>query len=149
PRRAPPGYAGHSRPSRRESARAISGLGSTASGRSGRLNRALAAAFCSSLGPNGNATMRVAIIYDCLFPWTIGGAERWYRNLAEKLAEAGHKVTYLTLRQWDERDTPRLRGVNVVAVGPRLNLYSGGKRRIWPALRFGLGVFVHLLRHGS
>lgn len=113
------------------------------------MNRALAAAFCSSLGPNGNATMRVAIIYDCLFPWTIGGAERWYRNLAEKLAEAGHKVTYLTLRQWDERDTPRLRGVNVVAVGPRLNLYSGGKRRIWPALRFGLGVFVHLLRHGS
>lgn len=93
--------------------------------------------------------MRVAIIYDCLFPWTIGGAERWYRNLAEKLAEANHEVTYLTLRQWDDHDIPRLPGVNVIAVGPRLELYSDGKRRIWPPVRFGLGVFVHLLRHGG
>ena len=31
--------------------------------------------------------MRVCIVYDCLFPYTVGGAERWYRNLAERLAE--------------------------------------------------------------
>ena len=24
-------------------------------------------------------------MYDCLFPWTVGGAERWYRALAERL----------------------------------------------------------------
>ncbi len=30
--------------------------------------------------------MRICIVYDCLFPWTYGGAERWYRNLAERLA---------------------------------------------------------------
>ena len=45
--------------------------------------------------------MRICIVYDCLFPYTVGGAERWYRNLAERLAAEGHEVTYLTLRQWE------------------------------------------------
>ena len=44
--------------------------------------------------------MRVCVVYDCLFPHTVGGAERWYRNLAERLAADGHDVTYLPLRQW-------------------------------------------------
>ncbi len=39
--------------------------------------------------------------------YTVGGAERWYRNLAERLAEAGHDVTYLTLRQWPPGEEPR------------------------------------------
>ncbi len=40
------------------------------------------------------------LVYDCLFPYTVGGAERWYRDLAERLCADGHEVTYLTLRQW-------------------------------------------------
>ena len=90
------------------------------------------------------------MIYDCLFPYTVGGAERWYRDLAERLAADGHEVTYLTLRQWerDERVNldPRVR---VVSVGPRMGLYTAaGRRRIVPPLVFGLGVLLHLLRHG-
>jgi len=92
--------------------------------------------------------MRICILYDCLFPWTIGGAERWYRNLAERLAQEGHAVVYLTLCQWEPTDTPDIPGVRVIAVGPRMPLYAAGKRRIWPPIRFGLGVFLHLLRHG-
>lgn len=91
--------------------------------------------------------MRICILYDCLFPWTIGGAERWYRNLAERLARAGHEVTYLTLRQWQGGE-PDIPGVTVRAVGPSLDLYRNGKRRIWPPLRFGIGVLLHLARHG-
>jgi glycosyltransferase involved in cell wall biosynthesis len=90
--------------------------------------------------------MRVCLVYDCLFPWTIGGAERWYRNLGERLAAEGHHVTYLTLVQWDT--PPCINGVDVVAVGPRMPLYKDGKRRLMPPLRFGLGVFLHLLRRG-
>jgi glycosyltransferase involved in cell wall biosynthesis len=92
--------------------------------------------------------MHVCIVYDCLFPWTIGGAERWYRNLAERLAAEGHQVTYLTLTQWDSSDSPTLPNVDVVSVGPRLDLYVGERRKIGPPLRFGLGVGLHLLRHG-
>lgn len=92
--------------------------------------------------------MRVCLVYDCLYPYTVGGGERWYRALAERLAREGHEVTYLTLRQWDEGAQPDVPGVDVVAVGPRLELYVEGRRRIGPALRFGRGVLGHLLRKG-
>lgn len=93
--------------------------------------------------------MRVCVVYDCLFPHTVGGAERWYRNLAERLAAAGHEVTYLTLCQWDEGEEPDLDGVEVVAVAPRMALYGAdGNRRIAPPLAFGAGVLWHLLRRG-
>ncbi|HEY3959519.1 MAG TPA: glycosyltransferase [Solirubrobacteraceae bacterium] len=95
--------------------------------------------------------MRVCVVYDCLFPHTVGGAERWYRDLAERLAADGHEVTYLTLRQW-ERHGPGAdidARVRVVTAGPRLALYTaGGRRRIVPPLVFGAGVLLHLLRHG-
>ena len=92
--------------------------------------------------------MRICIVYDCLYPFTIGGAERWYRNLAERLASSGHEVTFLTRRQWDRGTSPAVAGVHVRAVSPRMELYAHGRRRILPPLLFGLGVFVHLLRHG-
>ncbi len=93
--------------------------------------------------------MRVCIVYDCLFPYTIGGAERWSRNVAERLAAQGHDVTFLTLRQWGRDEEPDVPGVRVIAVGPRLELYTdGGRRRLLPPLVFGFGVLRHLLRHG-
>ena len=92
--------------------------------------------------------MRICLVYDCLFPHTVGGAERWYRNLAERLAAEGHDVTYLTLRQWERGGDPGVPGVRVVAAGPRMELYTGGRRRTLPPLVFGLGVFVHLLARG-
>jgi len=92
--------------------------------------------------------VRILIVYDCLFPNTIGGAERWYRNLAERLAVDGHDVTYLTLRQWRRGEPPAVEGVRVVVAGPRMKLYSGPRRRIAPPLVFGAGVLWHLLRHG-
>ncbi len=93
--------------------------------------------------------MRICLVYDCLYPHTVGGAERWYRNLAERLREEGHLVTYLTLRQWDRGADPEVPGVDVIAVGPRMRLYGRrGGRRILPPLVFGAGVLWHLLRHG-
>jgi glycosyltransferase involved in cell wall biosynthesis len=93
--------------------------------------------------------VRVCIVYDCLYPFTIGGAERWYRNLAERLASSGHEVTFLTRRQWERGTDPAVAGVRVHAVSPRMELYADGRRRILPPLLFGLGVLVHLARHGK
>src|ERR1700736_858788 len=94
--------------------------------------------------------MRICIVYDCLFPHTVGGAERWYAGLAQRLVQEGHEVTYLTLRQWDRGTATEIDPrVHVVAAGPRMALYTtGGRRRIMPPLIFGLGVFLHLLRAG-
>ncbi|MGH2852902.1 MAG: glycosyltransferase family 4 protein [Solirubrobacteraceae bacterium] len=94
--------------------------------------------------------MRICLVYDCLFPYTVGGAERWYRNLAERLAQEGHEVTYLTLRQWERGARPDVDPrVRVVTAGPHMALYTeSGRRRIAPPLVFGMGVLWHLLRHG-
>ena len=89
--------------------------------------------------------MRICLIYDCLFPYTVGGAERWYLNLAEELVRDGHEVTYLTRRQWPEDDPPQVEGVRVVPVSPGGPLYTAdGRRSIGPPLRFGVGVLRHL-----
>jgi glycosyltransferase involved in cell wall biosynthesis len=95
--------------------------------------------------------VHVCLVYDCLFPHTVGGGERWYRSLAERLVADGHEVTYVTLRQWDRGVDPAVPGVDVRVVGPRMALYvdgAGGRRRILPPLVFGVGVLWHLLRHG-
>jgi glycosyltransferase involved in cell wall biosynthesis len=92
--------------------------------------------------------LRICIVYDCLYPYTIGGAERFYRSLAERLAADGHEVTYLTLRQWERGSSGEVPGVTVVEAGPRMELYADGRRRIRPPLVFGLGVLKHLVRHG-
>ncbi|HSZ14026.1 MAG TPA: glycosyltransferase [Solirubrobacteraceae bacterium] len=94
--------------------------------------------------------MRVCLVYDCLFPHTVGGAERWYRDLAERLAGEGHEVTYLTLRQWPRGERAQIDPrVRVATAGPRMALYTeDGRRRILPPLVFGAGVFLHLLRRG-
>jgi hypothetical protein len=42
--------------------------------------------------------MRIAVLHDCLYPHTVGGAERWLRELALALASE-HEVPYLTRRQ--------------------------------------------------
>jgi glycosyltransferase involved in cell wall biosynthesis len=90
--------------------------------------------------------VKIAIVYDCLFPNTLGGAERWYRNLAERL-DRTHAVTFVTRRQWGEEgpETP----FETIAVTRGGGLYtSSGRRSIRPPIRFGIGVFWHLVRHG-
>jgi glycosyltransferase involved in cell wall biosynthesis len=92
--------------------------------------------------------MRVCLVFDCLYPHTVGGAERWYRNLAEDLARRGHTVTYLTLLQWDRNADPGVPDVDIVAVAGRTKLYTHGRRSIGAQLRFAFGVWRHLLLHG-
>jgi len=94
--------------------------------------------------------VRICIVYDCLYPYTIGGAERWYRGLAEHAEREGHDVTYLTRRQWRAGEEPQVAGVRVLAVSPRTELYTReGRRRTSPPLAFGAGVLRHLLVRGG
>jgi len=96
------------------------------------------------------AKERICIVYDFLYPHTVGGAERWYRNLAESLSASGYPVTYVTSRQWPRGSAPELGdGVKVVAVAPKLSPYAkAGQRRVLPIVLFCLGLAAHLLRHG-
>src|SRR5436305_2076272 len=91
--------------------------------------------------------MRICLAYDCLYPWTVGGHERFMRGVAEELASLGHEVTFITRRQWAQGDEPALPGVAVVAVSRDEPLYDdSGRRRTGEAVRYGAGVFRHLVR---
>ena len=92
--------------------------------------------------------MRICIVYDHLYPQTIGGAERWLRDLALALAGAGHDVTYLTMRHWETAEPPSLPGVRIVAPVGAGQVYADTRRTLGPPLRFGAAVFRHLWRAG-
>jgi glycosyltransferase involved in cell wall biosynthesis len=96
-----------------------------------------------------SVSVRICLLYDCLYPCTVGGAEHWYRDLTERLAQEGHEVTYVTLRQWPRGEPPRIPGVAVITAGPSMELYVRGRRRILPPVVFALGGLWHLLRNGS
>lgn len=90
--------------------------------------------------------MRIALVYDCLYPHTVGGAERWLRELALALATE-HDVTYVTRRQWRRGENP-IPGVRCLSVAPGGPLYTeAGRRRLAPALSFGAGCFLHFVRN--
>jgi len=92
--------------------------------------------------------MRVCLVYDHLYPATIGGGERWLHDLALALAREGHEVTYLTMRHWEKRP-PELDGVEIVGLVPAGTVYSEERRSLGPPLRFGVAVGRYLHRHGS
>jgi glycosyltransferase involved in cell wall biosynthesis len=90
--------------------------------------------------------VRIALVYDCLYPYTGGGAERWLRALATELARE-HEVTYVTRRHWGQAEPPELGAAHCVGVSAAGPIYTdSGRRRLLPAIRFALGAFLHFAR---
>jgi glycosyltransferase involved in cell wall biosynthesis len=92
--------------------------------------------------------VRICLVYDHLFPHTVGGMERWLRDLAVGLAALDHDVTYLTMRHWDPSAPPALPGVRVLGLVEARQVYAPDRRTFGPPVRFGLAVARHLARHG-
>ena len=76
--------------------------------------------------------MRVCVVYDHVFPATVGGGERWLRDVAQRLAAAGHEVTYVTMRHWAEGEAPAFDGVTLVPVARAGRIYRDDRRRLGP-----------------
>jgi glycosyltransferase involved in cell wall biosynthesis len=93
--------------------------------------------------------MRICLVYDRLPPYTIGGVERWMRDLSVRLAEAGHEVTFLTMGYWPDDDEPRLPGVRVLGIARKREFYIAERRALVPPVLFGVAVFRHLAFHGA
>lgn len=91
--------------------------------------------------------MHIAIVFDCLYPYTIGGGEKQYRQFADEFAKNGQRVDYLTRKQWVGKK-PRVHGITVRAIAPNYDLYnSAGVRRPATALRFASRLYWFLLRN--
>lgn len=85
---------------------------------------------------------RIAVAYDCLFPYTTGGGERLYRSYASWMADRGLSVDYLTAVQWDGTTVPDEADFRIVPVSGRLRLYDAhGVRRTSAALAYAWGLY--------
>lgn len=93
--------------------------------------------------------LRIAYVYDALYPYLLGGGEKRYHELSSRLAER-HEVHYITWQFWDgPRDVFR-DGIAYHAVGPPEELYGAdGKRTVREAVAFAarLGPVVRSGRY--
>jgi glycosyltransferase involved in cell wall biosynthesis len=90
--------------------------------------------------------LRIGLVYDALYPYVTGGAEKRYRELASRLAER-HDVHYVTWQFWDGPSRVVEDGITLHGVGRAPSLYGAdGKRTVREAAAFGARLFPVLLR---
>jgi len=83
-------------------------------------------------------TLRILLLYDCLYPRSVGGVEHRNHELARALAARGHQVTLAGFADEPSNPTP---GVEILPVGPPGRLYTAeGKRRTGEAVRLARAV---------
>ncbi len=92
--------------------------------------------------------MRVALIYDAVYPYVAGGVERRnYALAAATPADHGVEVALYGLDYWRHDPSQRLPHCKYVAVAPAMPLYTrAGRRSLLEPFVFAFGLFWALLR---
>lgn len=86
--------------------------------------------------------MKIAFVYDVIYPYVKGGVEKRVWEFATRLAARGHDVHIFGMKSWDGEDILVRDGVTLHGVCPPRNLYANGRRTIFEAFYFG----THLIR---
>lgn len=87
---------------------------------------------------SGGRRLSILLLYDCIYPGSVGGVEHRNYELARALAARGHRVTLAGFADDGEAFAP---GVAIVPLGRRGRLYAAsGKRSTGEALRFAAKV---------
>ncbi|MEN4005916.1 MAG: glycosyltransferase family 4 protein [Methanobacteriaceae archaeon] len=90
--------------------------------------------------------MKIAFIYDAVYPFVTGGAEKRVYELAKRLAQKGHEVHWYGIGWWwPEEEDIELDGIKLHGVCKPMNLYNEGRRSIKEALLFSLKLFLKLM----
>ncbi|MGA2162743.1 MAG: glycosyltransferase family 4 protein [Methanoregula sp.] len=91
--------------------------------------------------------MKIAFVYDVIYPYVKGGVEKRVWELAVRLTGRGHEVHIFGMKYWDGDAILIRDGVVLHGVCPARSLYAGGKRNLGEALTFGLRLIPHLGRY--
>ncbi len=90
--------------------------------------------------------MKIAFIYDAVYPFVKGGVEKRIHELAVRLAARGHDVHVAGMKFWDGPDTLCTDGYTLHGICPARPLYAGGRRTISEAMYFSSRLVPFLLR---
>jgi glycosyltransferase involved in cell wall biosynthesis len=88
--------------------------------------------------------MKIAYVYDAVYPWIKGGAEKRIYEISKRLVERGHEVHWFGIKWWEGDKTIEQNGIFLHGVcGPR-DLYVDGRRSIKEGLYFGIKTLTEL-----
>ncbi|HVA91074.1 MAG TPA: glycosyltransferase family 4 protein, partial [Chloroflexota bacterium] len=91
---------------------------------------------------------RVALVYDVLYPWVRGGAEKRYWEVARRLPTHGFEPHLFGPQYWEGPASIRKEGVWLHGVcAPRPLYGTAGTRTIAEAVAFARDLFPVLMRH--
>jgi L-malate glycosyltransferase len=90
--------------------------------------------------------MKIAFVYDAIYPFIKGGVEKRVWELAVRLTRNGHEVHLYGMKFWDGESILVRDGVILHGVCPAQNLYAHGKRTIRQAIAFSFALFFQLRR---
>lgn len=90
--------------------------------------------------------MKIAFVYDAVYPWVKGGAEKRIYELGRRLAERGHDVHLFGVKWWDGPGKLQYEGMTLHGVCAPMELYVNGRRSITEAILFALRLFPYLVR---
>lgn len=88
--------------------------------------------------------MKIAYVYDAVYPWVTGGVEKRVWELAKRLA-ADHDVHWYGLHYWDGPATIKREGVTLHGVAEPPELYVDDRRSITEAITFAAALAPSLL----
>jgi glycosyltransferase involved in cell wall biosynthesis len=86
--------------------------------------------------------MRIAFIYDALYPEVKGGVERRLYELGKRLARK-HEIHWYTFGWWGNSKTLEREGIILHNLGRPVGLYKGNARNPVEALLFSWRIFRH------
>jgi glycosyltransferase involved in cell wall biosynthesis len=90
--------------------------------------------------------MKIAFVYDVIYPYVKGGVEKRVWELATRLTRRGHDVHLFGMKFWDGENILIREGVFLHGVCPAQKLYAGGRRTIWQAPYFSIYLISPLLK---
>ncbi|RXA20106.1 glycosyltransferase family 1 protein [Methanosarcina sp. MSH10X1] len=88
--------------------------------------------------------MKIAFVYDAVYPWVKGGAEMRIHELGKRLSARGHEVHIFGIKWWEGEDTFEYEGMTLHGVCKARNLYVNGRRSISEAIIFAVELFPEL-----
>jgi glycosyltransferase involved in cell wall biosynthesis len=90
--------------------------------------------------------VKIGLVYDALYPFNIGGAERRYAEIAARLKDR-HEVHLISWQHWPGSALRESGGIVYHGVGPARNFYGDdGKRTVREASEFALRLLPALCR---